>query len=141
MFSTTLPKATLVALMLSAGVTAFNCSVKLFETPPAVAVRVATWLELTDITVAVNGTLLALAGTVTVAGTVTAALLLDRLTLSPPLGAAAFSAAVQASVPDPVMDPLLQESALKAGGLLVVPVPLRLITSVGLVGELLVMVN
>jgi hypothetical protein len=55
-----------------------------------------------------------LAGTITVAGTVTAALLLDRLTTRPPLGAAVFSVTVQASVPAPVMDPMLQVKALNA---------------------------
>jgi sulfur carrier protein ThiS len=47
-----------------------------------------------------------------VAGTVTAALLLARLTLKPPLPAAAVSVTVQLSLPDPVIDALLQESAL-----------------------------
>jgi NhaP-type Na+/H+ or K+/H+ antiporter len=97
--------------------------------------------ELTGEMVAVNPALVAPAGTVTVAGTVTAALLLDRLTLRPPLGAAAFSVTVQASVPDPVMDALLQESALNAAsGVAAVPVPLRLITAVPLVEELLMTV-
>jgi hypothetical protein len=83
----------------------------------------------------------AFAGTVTLTGTVTAVLLLDRLTTSPPLAAAAFSVTVQASVPDPVMDALLQESALSAaGGVSAVPVPLRLITAAPLVEELLMTV-
>jgi hypothetical protein len=88
----------------------------------------------------VNPALVAFAGTVTVAGTVTAALLLDRLTLRPPLGASAFSVTMQESVPEPVMDALLQESALKAAGT-AVPVPLRLINAVPLVEELLVIVS
>jgi hypothetical protein len=90
----------------------------------------------TDDTVAVNPALLALAGTVTVAGTVTAALLLARLTLKPPLPAAAVSVTVQLSLPDPVIDALLQESALNAP-VPAVPVPVRLITAVPLVDELL----
>ena len=89
-----------------------------------------------------NPALVAFAGTVTVLGTVPAELLLDRLTLSPPLGAAAVSVTVHASVPDPVMVPLLQYSALNAAEPVpVVPVPLRLITAVPLVEELLVMVS
>jgi hypothetical protein len=44
---------------------------------------------------------------------------------------------VQASVPDPVMEALLQETALKA----VMPVPLSPMTAVGLVESLLVTVN
>jgi hypothetical protein len=39
-FTTTDPNATLVALMLSVAVGAFNCMAKLFETPPWLAVRV-----------------------------------------------------------------------------------------------------
>jgi hypothetical protein len=77
-----------------------------------------------------------------VAGTVTAALLLDRLTLRPPLGAAAFSVTVQASVPEPVMDELLQESEVSAAaGVPVVPVPFRVMAAVALVEELLAMVS
>jgi hypothetical protein len=60
----------------------------------------------------VNPTLVALAGTVTVAGTLTAALLVDRSTLCPPLPAAEVSFTVQASVPDPVMVELPHESEL-----------------------------
>jgi hypothetical protein len=85
----------------------------------------------------VNVAVVEFAGTVTVTGTVTAGLLLDRLTLSPPLAAAAFSVTVQASVPAPVIDALLQVSALNTGAT-GVPVPLRLISAVGLVEELLV---
>jgi hypothetical protein len=87
----------------------------------------------------------ALAGTVTVAGSVTAALLLDKLTLIPPLGAVALSVTVQASVPIPVMDALLQESALSvavpAADVVVAPVPLRLTVAVPSVEELLEMVS
>ena len=89
-----------------------------------------------------NPALVALAGTVTDAGTVTAVLLLERLTVSPPLPAAAFRVTVQASLPAPVIEALPQESALNAGVLpAVVPVPLRLTTAMGLVEELLVMVS
>jgi hypothetical protein len=88
----------------------------------------------------VNPALVAFTGTVTVLGTVTAELLLDRFTVSPSLGAEAVRVTVQASVPDPVMAPLLQYSALNAvGG--AVPVPLRPITAVPFVDELLVMVS
>jgi hypothetical protein len=91
-------------------------------------------------TVAVNPALVEFAGMVTVAGTVTAALLLDSATLSPPLPAAEVSVTVQTSVPDPVMDPLMQESALNAAGAAVL-VPLRPITAVPLVEELLLMLS
>jgi hypothetical protein len=86
---------------------------------------------------AVKSTLVALAGTVTVLGIVTAERLLDRFTFSPPLGAAAFSVIVQASVPDPVMAPLVQYSALSTA----VPVPLRLINAVPFAEELLLTVS
>ena len=87
-----------------------------------------------------NPALVAPAGTFTELGTVTAELLLDRLTVSPPLGAEVVSATVQASVPDPVMAPLLQDSALSAAGA-GIPVPLRLSTAALPVEELLLMVN
>jgi len=69
-----------------------------------------------------------LVGTITDAGTVTAELLLDKLTVKPPTAAAVLKDRVQASVPDPVIDPLLQDSALNAAGteVPVMPVPLRL---------------
>ena len=58
--------------------------------------------------------LVAFAGTVTVAGNVTAALLLERLTPCP-LADAEFSFTVQTSVADPIAVALLQENALNAG--------------------------
>ena len=63
---------------------------------------------LTDETVAVKLAVVEPAATVTEAGTVTAELLLARLTAKPPVGAAALSATVQVSVPAPVIDPLAQ---------------------------------
>jgi hypothetical protein len=92
--------------------------------------------------VAVNSALVAPAGTVTVLDTVTAELLVDRFTSSPPLGAATVSVTMHASVPDPDMVLLLQYSALNAAEPVpVVPVPLRLITGVPAVEELLAMVS
>ena len=89
-----------------------------------------------------NPTLGAFAGTVTVLGTVTAELLLDRFTVSPSLGAEAVRVTVQASVPDPVMAPLLQFSALNAAEPVpVVPVPLRVITGVPVVEDLVAIVS
>ncbi len=95
---------------------------------------------LKEATVAENPTVVVLAATVTVAGTETTPSLLDRVTLSPPLGAAALRVTVQASVPAPVMVPLLQLSELRAAAV-AVPVPLRLTTAEGLVEELLVRAN
>ena len=55
-----------------------------------------------------NVALVACAGTVTVAGTVTAASLLDRLTDMPPVGAAEVRLTLQLSLALPVIDPLAQ---------------------------------
>jgi hypothetical protein len=99
---------------LNVGVDAFNCRAKVWETPPPTAVSVIGWAVETEETVVMNPTLVALAGTNTVAGTVAAAPLLDRLTVIPPDGAAAFSVTVQASVPEPVIEALVQENALKS---------------------------
>ena len=112
----TLPNATLAGLILNDWATTFNCRTKPLETPPALAVSVTACAVVTDDTPAVNSALLAFAATVTVAGTVTAALLLARLTLRPPLAAAAVSVTVQLSLPDPVRDALLQVRPLNAAG-------------------------
>jgi hypothetical protein len=135
----TLPKLRVVVLRASFGVPAFNCNKKLLEAPAAVAVSVTDCAEVNAETVAVNAALVALAGTVNVAGTVTAVLLLERLTASPPVGAAALSVTVQASVPAAENEPLVHESAERAA--VEAPVPLRLTTAVGLEEELLVTVS
>lgn len=105
--SFTLPKAILVALRLSVGVTAFSCKTKVLEAPFVDAVNVTDCAELTDETFAVKLAVVALAATVTVAGTVTTVLLLERLTLCPPVPAAELNVTVQASVPEPVMELLV----------------------------------
>jgi hypothetical protein len=64
---------------------------------------------------AVNPALLAPAATVTVAGSVTAVLLLVRLTLNPPLDAAEVRVTVQASSTHPVVEAGVHVIALKAG--------------------------
>ena len=139
-FTVTLPNARLAGLMVNVGTAAFNCRTKLRETPPALPVRVTACAVVTEDTVAVNPALLALAGTITVAGTVTAALLLTNDTLKPPLPAGPLSVTVQASLPAPVIDALLQESALNNPDT-AVPVPVSPITAVPLVDELLEMVS
>jgi hypothetical protein len=141
-FTVTLPNAMLPVLSLKCGMKAFSSRAKVFETVPEVAVRVTVCAVVTEAMVAEKATLVALAGTVTVAGRVTAGLLLERLTLSPPLPAAELRVTVQASVPDPVIETLVQESALGVPGAAVpVPVPLRLITAIESVEELLVRVS
>ena len=92
---------------------------------------------LTAETVAVKLAEVAPAATVTDVGIVTDELLLARLTVKPPVAAATFSDTVQLSVPAPVNDPLLQLSPLKTG----TPLPLRLITLVVPLEELLVSVR
>jgi len=79
----------------------------------------------TAVAVAVNAALDAPAATVTEAGTVTALLLLARLT-AVELGAAPVSVTVQGSVAAPVSEALLHETALTAG----CPVPLSEIVAV-----------
>jgi hypothetical protein len=139
-FTVTLPNARLAGLMVNVGTAAFNCRAKVLEMPPALAVRVTACPVETDDTVAVNPALLALAGTTTVAGTTTAALLLATDTLKPPLPAGPLNVTVHASLPEPVIDALLQDSALKVAAT-AVPVPVRPITVVPLVEEVLWMVS
>jgi hypothetical protein len=133
-FTNTLPKATLVALTLSVGTTAPNSRLKDLGTPLAVAVSVTISAMLTEDAVAVNPALAAPAGTMTADGTVTALLLLARLTARPPLPAAAFRVTVQESAPDPDRATLEQLSELKVAGPGAAPVPLRLTTIVPLLG-------
>ena len=137
-FSATVPNARLGGLTVNTGPAAFNCRAKVVETLPALAVRVTACAVVTAETVAVNTALLALAGTTTAAGTVTAALLLTNDTLKPPVPAGPLRVTVHASVPAPVIDALLHESALNVGGpTAAVPVPDRPIIAVPLVEELL----
>jgi hypothetical protein len=149
-FRSTSPKAMVAALTLSAGVSAGvgvaapSCRAKVFITPLALAVRVTVCAVLTDETVAVKLAVVEPAATVTEAGTVTAELLLARLTVKSLLGAAVLSATVQVSVPAPVIDPLAQLNEDRFVVVVVfaaVPVPLSPITSAPLVGELLVIVT
>ena len=138
-FTATFPNAMYVALMLSAGVYAFNCRANVLDVLPAAAVKVTDCAVVTEATVAVKAVLVELAGTVTVAGTVTAALLLERIAVKPPDGAAEVSVTVQASVPEPVMDELTQVSPLSAA--VTVPLPVRARVEVPPPAELLEMVN
>jgi hypothetical protein len=129
-FTGTLPKAMLVAFTVSVEAAAPSCKVNVVEAPPAVAVRIAVWAELTAVAVAEKVALVAPDATVTVTGIVTALLLLVRFTFAPPLGAAMLRVTVQLSVADPVMDAFVHARALTAGA---VPVPLRVMTVAGFV--------
>jgi hypothetical protein len=110
-FTVTLPKLMVDVLILSTGRAAFNCIVNVLETPLALPVSVADCVVDTEETVAEKPAVVAPAAMVTEDGTATEELLLDRLTANPPFGAAALRITVQASVPDPVMELLLQERA------------------------------
>lgn len=92
---------------------------------------------MTAATVAVNDALDEPAAIVNEAGRVTAELLLASATARPPLGAPAFSVRVQASLPAPVIELLLQFKAVST----TTPVPLRPIAAVPPVEELLVRVS
>ena len=104
---------------------------------PALAVTVSVCVVVTGATVAVNPALVALAGIVTVVGTVTDALLLERLTVNPPEGAAEVSVTVHASVPEPVIDDVAHANPLNAA--VTVPVPDKGSKAVDPLAELLEM--
>jgi hypothetical protein len=101
-FTVSFPNATLAALTFSAGVASSTCILKFSVIPPALAVRTTAGDPAPVETVALKLALVAPSATVTEAGTVTAALLLARLTVVPPLGAAAVSDTEHGTVPGPV---------------------------------------
>jgi hypothetical protein len=123
-FSTTLPKATVVALVVRVRVAAKSWSATVLEMPPSEAVRVAVpAVRLDQFTVAVKLADAAPAATETVAGTVTAVLLLARVTVEPPVAAATLTVTVQTSVVEPVTDKFAQVTPVILG----IPVPVRVI--------------
>jgi hypothetical protein len=95
----------------------FNCTPKVLATLFALAVSVTVVEVLTEETVAAKLAVVAPEATVTEAGTVTAALLLARPIVNPPLPAAELKVTVQLSVPAPLNDPVVQLSALREGPL------------------------
>ncbi len=131
-FRPTSPNATLVEFSVKPGTAAPSSIAQVFFTSPAVAVSVAVCAVVTDDTVALKPAVVAPAGTVTDPGTVTALLLLDKLTASPPVPAAAVNVTVQASVPVLVIDPLLQLSPPSCPAV-ACPVPLRAMAAVAAV--------
>lgn len=86
-------------MALKVGAAAPSCNAKVLVTPPAVAERVALWLELTAETFAVKEALEAPDAIATVEGTVTAALLLDSDTPKPLPVTGPVKVTVQESVP------------------------------------------
>jgi hypothetical protein len=85
------------------------------DAPPEVAVSVAVVAVETADTVAVKLALVEPDATVTEDGTTTDELLLESVTVWPPLAAAAFSVAVQLSVPAPVIELDVQLRLLSTG--------------------------
>jgi hypothetical protein len=136
-FTATLPKVKVDELVLKVGTEAPSCKAKVGSAVPAVAVSATVCAVETAETAAEKPALVAPDATVTAAGTVTEEELLARFTVNPPLAAAAFRVTVQASVPAPVIDALVQEMAVKTG----VPVPLRAMTADAPVEELLAIVS
>lgn len=124
-----MPKAMLLAFNVSVGFMALSCSASVADVPLAVAVKVAVWVVVTEATVAVKAAVVAPGGTVTDPGTVTALSLLRRLIGRPPVPAAEFRVTEQASVPEPVKEPVAQLSPLSTPGV-ARPVPLRLMVAV-----------
>jgi hypothetical protein len=133
----TFPNVRLVALIPSFGTDEPNCRANVGAAPPAFAVSVTVVAVLTEDTVAVKLALVAPAGTVTEAGTLTAELLLASATANPPLAAAPFSVTVQLSVPAAENDPVAQLSPPSTG----TPVPLKFTTIEVPVEELLARIS
>lgn len=123
----TFPKAIDVEPNVSAGTAAFNCRAALIEEEFELAVKVAATEVLTEATVAVNDALLAPDATMTVAGTVTAAALLDNVTLWPLDEAAPLNVTVHEVDPFPVKLLFEQAKALTVGVMLDVVLALSLI--------------
>ncbi len=87
---------------------AFNCKVKVLETPPELAVSITDCAVATEEALAKKPAEVTPAGTVSAKGSDSALLLLDSFTTSPPDGAAELSVTLQESVPGPVIDALVQ---------------------------------
>jgi hypothetical protein len=95
-------------------VVGWSCRAYVSELRPPDAVSIAVCAAVTTEARAVKLALDAPLGTVTDAGTATALLLLDSVTMNPADPAASVSVTVQPSVADPVSDPLLHLNALNS---------------------------
>jgi hypothetical protein len=107
----------------------------LFEEELALAVTVAVCAVLTEATVAVKDAVEAPDATVTLGGIVTEVELLARVTVWPLEEAAELNETVQAAVPEPVNELVLQDNPLNVGAT-AVPVPLRLTVAAGALLEI-----
>jgi len=109
------PVAVTVSVAVAAGGVTVNAAVRV--TPAAVAVMVATVDAVTDVVPMVRVALVAPAATVTLAGTVAAALLLESVTPNPPAGAADVNVTVPcANVPPATLAGLTETAVSEAGG-------------------------
>jgi hypothetical protein len=97
----------------------FSLIAFVFDDFPLVAVSVAVWVALTEETLAVNVAEVKPEGTVTLDGTVTAALSLDSPIVRPPEGAAAVRETVQLSLAAPVIELSTHAKSLRSGELVV----------------------
>ena len=122
-FNAVVPNEMPVELKERIGPPGTSCNAKLDELPVAEAVSVADWAALTAETLALKLAEVEFAGTVTVAGKMTALSLLERPTLKPPVGAAAFRVTEHESVAEAETEAKLHFSPVIPG----VPEPLRLI--------------
>ena len=120
------PKVTGAQLSDDSCAGAARFSVKVCEPLLALAVTIAVWSVVTVPTVAVNATVVAPAGTVTLPGTVVLALLLESVTANPPAGAAAFSVTVQEEDPGVFTVPGEQLKLLSVSAALTVTVDVLL---------------
>ena len=123
MFKAVVPKEIEEALSSSAGTLGRSCKSNTAKLPVTEAVKVTDCAELTGEALALKLTEVAPAGKVSVAGSFTAPLLLERLTLIPPLGVDVFSLSEHGSVPAPTIDLCPQVNTLRPG----VPLPLSAI--------------
>jgi hypothetical protein len=103
------------------GVAALTVKVAVLVVPLSTAEIVTEVLADTGVVVIVNVAVVAPAATVTLAGTVADALLLDKLTAAPPVGAALLSVTVPVDEVPPVtvVGLKLTDDSVTAGGLMV----------------------
>jgi hypothetical protein len=97
----------------------FSLSAFVFEDFPLVAVSVAACVALTEETLAVKSAAVKPEGTVTLEGTVTAALSLESPIVRPPAGAAAVRETLQLSLAAPVIELSTHARSLRSGELVV----------------------